>query len=147
MLVAANRVPLAGVLFFGWSVFATVLLFWLENVILGAFNVLRMAWAQPENPVSWLVVMTAALVLLVSHGFSFLFNYFGAGEYRTAQLNAPMGRPYGRVVVLHLAILGGGFLVLTLGSPLVPLALLVLLKTGLDLRAHVREHASRSVDP
>ena len=45
VLVAANLVPLAGVLFFGWSVFATLLLFWVENVIVGGFNVLRMLWA------------------------------------------------------------------------------------------------------
>src|SRR5438876_3168331 len=35
VLVAANLVPLAGVLFFGWSVFATLLLFWVANVIVG----------------------------------------------------------------------------------------------------------------
>ena len=33
-------------------------------------------------------------------------------------------------MVLHVVILGGGFLVATLGSPLIPLALLVVLKTG-----------------
>jgi len=53
VLVAANLVPLAGVLFFGWSVFATLLLFWVENVIVGGFNVLRMLWAQPDNPLIW----------------------------------------------------------------------------------------------
>jgi len=39
-------------------------------------------------------------------------------------------------------ILGGGFLVTLLGSQLIPLALLVVLKTGLDLFSHVREHAA-----
>src|SRR6266550_7692789 len=48
VLVAPNLVPPAGVLFFGWSVFATLLLFWVENVIVGAFNVLRMLVAQPQ---------------------------------------------------------------------------------------------------
>src|SRR3989454_2338242 len=46
-------VPLAGVLFFGWSVFSTLLLFWVENVIVGAFNVLRMLVAQPQIGVMW----------------------------------------------------------------------------------------------
>jgi hypothetical protein len=40
---------------------------------------------------------------------------------------------------LHLAILGGGFLVMALGSPQFALALLVLLKIGFDLNAHLRE--------
>ncbi len=52
-LVAANLVPLAGVLFLGWTVFATLLLFWVENVIVGAFNVLRMLVAQPQIGAMW----------------------------------------------------------------------------------------------
>jgi hypothetical protein len=43
LLVAANMLPLLGVLFFGWSVFPVMALFWLENVIIGAWNVPRMA--------------------------------------------------------------------------------------------------------
>src|SRR5690348_18190227 len=53
VLIAANLVPLAGVLFFGWSVFSTLLLFWVENVIVGAFNVLRMLVAQPQIGAMW----------------------------------------------------------------------------------------------
>jgi len=41
-------------------------------------------------------------------------------------------------------ILGGGVLVQALGSPVFALALLVVLKTGLDLVAHAREHAAAS---
>jgi len=73
---------------------------------------------------------------------SFAFNYIGTGEYKSALVPALMFRPYGRVMVLHVVILGGGFLVATLGSPLIPLALLVVLKTGLDLFGHLREHAA-----
>ena len=197
VLVAANLVPLAGVLFFGWSVFATLLLFWVENVIVGGFNLLRMACAQPANPASWalklflipfftfhygmfvtvhgIFVLTlfsgqmpsrgfptpatflhavqsagiapASLALVMSHGVSFAFNYIGTGEYRTVPLPALMMRPYGRVMVLHVVILVGGFLVAQLGSPLLPLALLVVLKTGLDLVAHLREHRRRPTQP
>jgi uncharacterized protein DUF6498 len=192
-LVAANLVPLAGVLFLGWSVFATLLLFWVENVIVGAFNVLRMLVAQPQIGVMWaaklfmipfftfhygmfvtvhgLFVLTlfgggsagrgvptaatfahavqgagiapAAWALALSHAVSFAFNYIGAGQYKSALVPALMFRPYGRVMVLHIVILGGGFLVATLGSPLIPLALLVVLKTGLDLFSHLREHAAQ----
>ena len=194
VLVAANLVPLAGVLFFGWTVFATLLLFWLENVIVGAFNVLRMLVAQPQIGPMWAAklfmipfftfhygmfvtvhgvfvlmlfgggggfagrgfptpatyvhaiqvagVAPAAWGLALSHAVSFAFNYIGTGEYKSALVPALMFRPYGRVMVLHVVILGGGFLVATLGSPLIPLALLVVLKTGLDLFGHLREHAA-----
>ena len=45
-LVVANTVPLVGVLFFGWSLFAVMFLYWMENVVVGAFNVLRMYKAR-----------------------------------------------------------------------------------------------------
>jgi hypothetical protein len=41
-LIAANLAPLFGVLFFGWDAAAIVLLYWIENLIIGAYNVLRM---------------------------------------------------------------------------------------------------------
>src|SRR5439155_16650105 len=69
-LVAANLVPLAGVLFFGWSVFATLLLFWLENAIVGAFNVLRMLVAQPQIGAMW-----AAKLLMIPF-FTFHYGMF-----------------------------------------------------------------------
>ena len=79
------------------------------------------------------------LGLMVSHGVSFLSNYLGAGEYRRAALPVLMMQPYGRVVILHVTVLIGGFLMQLLKSPTAGLALLVLLKCGVDLAAHLRE--------
>jgi hypothetical protein len=83
----------------------------------------------------------AVLALGLSHGFSFIWNYVGRGEYRTASVALVMLQPYGRIIVLHLAILGGGFLVVSMGTPAAGLVLLVVLKIGLDLLAHVNQHA------
>ena len=41
VLVLANLIPLAGVLFFGWSVFELILLFWAENLIIGVLYIAR----------------------------------------------------------------------------------------------------------
>lgn len=79
------------------------------------------------------------LGLVASHGVSFVTNYLGAGEFRRATLPALMMQPYGRVVILHVTILGGGFLMLLLKSPAAGLALLVLVKTAFDLAAHLNE--------
>ena len=50
-LIVANLIPLIGVLFFGWSVWNILIIYWLENGIVGAFNVLKMATAQgPGQP-------------------------------------------------------------------------------------------------
>ncbi|PYM15116.1 MAG: hypothetical protein DME18_05070 [Verrucomicrobia bacterium] len=190
-LVAANLVPLVGVFVFRWEVFPLLFLFWLENIVVGVSNVLKMLFAAPRDPARWaaklffipffcvhyggftavhgalviaffggglkdqrglvpsvdalykLVTQNhlgwALLGLAVSHGISFGHNYLWRGEYREAKLQSLMNQPYGRVMVLHLTILGGGFLMLALHSPLAGLALLVLLKLVLDLRAHWRE--------
>ena len=52
-LIVANLVPLAGVLFFGWDVWGILIIYWLENGIVGLFNVLKMRRAEgPEDGVA-----------------------------------------------------------------------------------------------
>ena len=41
-LIVANAIPLFGVLFFGWNVWMILIVYWLENGIVGFFNVLKM---------------------------------------------------------------------------------------------------------
>jgi hypothetical protein len=83
----------------------------------------------------------AFLAMVLSHGFSFAWNYLLTGEYREADVRKQMMRPYGRVVVLHLTIILGGFVVGAIGSPLGALVILVVGKTVLDAKMHDREHA------
>ncbi len=49
LLVAVNLLPLAGVLFFGWSVYEVVLLFWAENLVIGLYTVARMVTLLRRN--------------------------------------------------------------------------------------------------
>lgn len=193
ILLAANLVPVAGVLLWDWNVFALIALFWMENVIVGVFFALRMLCADPRDPAMWAmklfmvpffcfhygmftaihglfvftlfggkeyasqglqVLQPAAraasdyglwlpvAALLASHGFSFAWNYLYRGEFRRVQLAPLMARPYGRIVVLHLAIILGGIGTMALGSPVWALLVLLALKIGLDLKAHVKEHAA-----
>ena len=37
-----TSIPLVGVLFFGWTVWTILIVYWLENGIVGVFNVLKM---------------------------------------------------------------------------------------------------------
>src|SRR3954454_1231163 len=48
VLIAANVLPLLGVLFLGWDTFSIVALYWSENVIIGAINVLKMITSAPD---------------------------------------------------------------------------------------------------
>jgi hypothetical protein len=85
-------------------------------------------------------LLFALLALVASHGFSFMVNFLGAGEWRDAEMPALMKQPYARVIVLHLVILGGGAAAVALGEPLAALVMLVVLKTAVDVVAHRRAH-------
>jgi hypothetical protein len=45
-LLIANAIPLVGVLFFGWSLLTILVLFWIENGIVGFWNVPRILLAR-----------------------------------------------------------------------------------------------------
>jgi hypothetical protein len=50
-----------------------------------------------------------------------------------------MAAPYARVVILHVTIILGAFVVAFLGAPIGALIVLVALKTAFDLGLHLRE--------
>jgi hypothetical protein len=223
-LIAFNLIPLVGVLFGRWTVATLLVLYWVENGIVGILNVPKILLA--EGPVTtgtsdplgravrsnrispamripiagfflihygifWLVhgvfvwtlpmflaprpelgpdgfpglgatslpavaaaasvdgsaVFWGAIGLAVSHGLSFVVNDLGRGEYRKVSAAQQAGRPYGRLVILHMAILLGAIVSLTIGSPIGALLVLVVLKTAIDLALHRREHARLSGAP
>ncbi len=213
VLIGVNLGMIYGVLTWGWSVFDIVFLYWAENLVIGAINVVRMlianpapdqefdlaglasgeisredrmamlgslsigmamklflvpffiihyggfcaghgififalfsdspeggghiiehAWNLLHGPLGWSLALLAA-----SHLYSFFANFIGAGEYRRTNAAALMMRPYGRIVVLHITIIIGGFLTMYFGDPLGMLIVLVILKTVVDLGLHARE--------
>jgi hypothetical protein len=211
-LIASNLLPLFGVLFLSWDTFEIVVLYWIENVVIGAINVLKMATCRPNpaeldrtqfaseddyqqfrkivsgrqhaasklffipffmfhyglfcfvhgefvvlflapesfraGPPSVYAVQQlvserhlwwAVLALAASHLYSYLVNYLVRGEYRRTVVQALMVRPYGRVILLHLAIIFGMWLVILLGSYAGVLAILVIVKTVIDLELHLAE--------
>ena len=190
ILIAANLVPLAGVLLWDWDVFLVLLLFWCENVIIGIFGIARMIVAGETDsaaeslfrPLFFLVHYglfmfghfmvlfslysdyvegldrsavpadyynlllekgnwIALAALFISHGWSFVENYMGKREHERLTPSEAMSLPYRRMVITHVALIFGGFLLARTGQPLVGLILLVLLKIVMDVRFHQREHA------
>jgi len=80
------------------------------------------------------------LALLVSHTISFVVYWVLGDEKRGRKLQAQMGAPYGRIMVMHFVILLGGGALMWMRSPTGALVLFVILKTALDLAAHRHEH-------
>ena len=53
-LIVANAIPIVGVLFFGWSLLTILVLYWIENAIVGLWNVPKIVLAQgslTETPI------------------------------------------------------------------------------------------------
>ncbi|MBN1368704.1 MAG: hypothetical protein JW954_00525 [Dehalococcoidaceae bacterium] len=170
-------------------------LFWVENVIIGFFNILKMMLAPPDKSGKWgtklslipffclhygiftLVhgVMVVAIfsgifaendlfagiassfesvfnaafgwavaAVFSSHAISFGLNYIAGGEYKTTNLSRLMAEPYGRVIVLHITLLFGGFIVMAMDSPVIGLVLFILLKIIIDIRSHIHQHRGLS---
>ena len=215
-LLAANAIPLVGVLFWGWDAARIVFLYWFENVVVGAINVLKIIAARgPEvragdarklgvtdaelgrirnaskvflvpffivhygmftlvhgiflfvffaseggpgggirDPFTGIPELVgrvfsggggwAAVALIASHLYSFGSNFIVGGEWRRVGPSRMMAAPYGRVVVLHVAIIFGGMAVQALGNPVALLVILVGGKTALDLALHWRSHQAEA---
>jgi hypothetical protein len=222
-LLAANLVPLLGVMFAGWSLLEVVALYWIENLVIGGINVLKMATSAPDpeyllereqniltgelgppKPPSPHTAVTTAghhlvkllfipffafhygmfcmvhgvfifallgdqgpfglgqgpfgglqqevlallsggtliaiLGLIGSHLFSYGYHFLYRGEFRRTNVGLLMMAPYGRIVVLHVAILFGAFATHLLGQPMILLILLIIGKTMLDWTMHQRVH-------
>jgi hypothetical protein len=86
----------------------------------------------------------ACIALLLSHGASFLLLFVGQQEYRHTSVDALMAAPYKRIMVLHVAVIIGGFMVIELGQPLGLLLALVALKIVMDIMLHKRTHRALS---
>jgi hypothetical protein len=221
MLIAVNVLPLLGVLFAGWSLLAVVALYWLENLVIGAINVLKMATCAPDSDflvdlgadehrpgsraaggqelstvghhliklffIPFFMVhygmfcmvhgvfvfallsndgpfgmrggpfggmeeqiasmlrggmLVVILALVGSHLFSYFYHFLYRGEFRRTNVAYLMAAPYGRIIVLHLAILFGAFATFILGQPIFLLILLIVGKTLLDWQMHLRSHRS-----
>ena len=78
---------------------------------------------------------------------SFWFNYLGRGEYRRTSASTQMFAPYGRLAVLHITIIFGGMAIAFTGAPAAAVAILVVLKTAMDVGFHLAEHRPKALPP
>jgi uncharacterized protein DUF6498 len=116
-----------------WLVHGVFVLVLTGTVAAGVLHSNGFALAEPA-------ILLVAAGLLASHLVSFMLNYVGRREYERTSLTAQQLQPYGRVLVLHMTVLLGGFGVLALGQPVALIVLLVVFKTIVDLVFHSWEH-------
>jgi hypothetical protein len=58
-LLIANVIPILGVAFWGWSLYEIMLCYWVENIVIGFYAILRIAKAKALNP-DFKTIMTKA---------------------------------------------------------------------------------------
>ncbi len=199
VLIIANLIPLIGVLYYDWDLQNVMLLYWLENLIVGAVNVVRILFiAEDKHIFSRLFTSafftfhyglfcvahgtllfellsirieglddmfspiemiqnassifaflqasmggTASLALLgmvISHAFSLRTHYFKGGEMHRVKVSDAMKMPYQRIVVMHIGLIAGAFLIEEFGSTALLLVALIVAKILTDVLFHRKEH-------
>ena len=83
----------------------------------------------------------ALVALFISHGVSFVTNFVGQKEYEGMTVQKQMAAPYRRIIMMHLTLIFGGFVTMTLGDPVPVLLIFILVKIIVDVRAHLKEHS------
>ncbi|GAB1264594.1 DUF6498-containing protein [Aurantivibrio infirmus] len=210
-LTIANLLPLLGVIYLSWDATILVPLYWVENLIIGFYNLLKIACLQVKSPRfslgkifsmlffslhfggfcavhglfllvflnvggedvsllpedSWPLFLVffqllfsvitalweshppgmelAFVGLVISHGISFVQNYIIGKEFQSLTIPTLMQQPYKRIVIMHIAIIAGGFLIAFFGSPLALVFVLVFLKITMDIFLHIKEHQAKAM--
>ena len=85
------------------------------------------------------VVFPIFILLFISHGISYWKNFLKGGEYKRVSCQKLFSQPYTRIFIMHITIIAAGFSIQEMGSPLPALALMIILKTGIDVKSHKRE--------
>ncbi len=89
----------------------------------------------------------AVAAIFGSHLFSFFTNYIGRGEYQRVNVNTLMFQPYGRIVIMHVAIIFGACLAMVFGSFLPVLMVLIVGKILIDMHLHEKERLKLAAAP
>ncbi len=182
VILAVDLFPAVAVLTLGWGLAPLVFLYWLENLVIGAFALARMiAASMKEHPIGLIGMVflgpffvfhygmfcfvhgiflhtfaymhapqgadfmspfgligaalssgqhmaTFLAAIIALQAYLFARDFIGRGEFRETDPGSEMAKPYGRVVVLHIAIFAGAGAMAVLGQPLLGVLGLILLR-------------------
>ncbi len=201
ILILANCVPMAGVLFFDWSLFSLLISYWLETGVIGIFIVLKSLsiyfWRIPSKTIflingfallitiggfmfghfigimalfsvipggdgwtgldllsqSSTQVLTILATLLISHGYSFFYNFIGRDEkasiirlVKQVGVNSPkvggviMGDFFIRIFLTQFVIILGGVILALTKTAIYLSVIFIIIKTAIDLVLHRKRH-------
>ena len=88
------------------------------------------------------LIILPAIMLFVSHGYSFFKNFIGKKEFENTSVAELMFSPYKRIIIMHITLIFGAFITIVTKMPFYIIALFIVLKTFIDVKAHEKEHMS-----
>jgi hypothetical protein len=83
------------------------------------------------------------LSLIFSHGISFVLDYLIKGNRNTANLRELIAEPFARVIILHISVMIGGFVICVFKTNVVVLICLLLFKCCLDVSMYIRRQIKK----
>jgi len=92
------------------------------NIIIGYGDLIQNALA------SGAYMPTFILLIIAFNVFLFVVDYIGKGEFLRTDPSKEMFAPYGRIVVLHIALFVGMFALISFGEPMAGVLALILLR-------------------
>jgi hypothetical protein len=200
LMVGSSLITVLGVTMLGWNLQTVVLLYWIENLIIGGCQLVKLLTVRRAGAPAAAMLLNLPLaafftvhygmfclvhgvfifaltggsrsgqagaflegglvsgvreafpastvlvvvVMVASRGVETWRKFFLSGRWLEGQADQLMAEPYKHIVVVHLAILGGAFLIIGAGSPLPLLLLMIVGKLLIDLR-EVRSEAVAGV--
>jgi Family of unknown function (DUF6498) len=91
-ILLSNAIPVAGVVLWGWPAFSLLLFYWIETVVIGAFNLLKLAisgFTKPKAVAAFTVFLLPFFVFHYGlfcfvHGTFVMAMFSVAGEFQDA---------------------------------------------------------------
>jgi hypothetical protein len=68
LIIALNLLPMAGVLLWDWRAFDLIFLYWMENLVIGAFSALRMLARPYQHPIDLVFPLFLAPFFVFHYG-------------------------------------------------------------------------------
>jgi hypothetical protein len=85
------------------------------------------------------MLLFPVILMVLSHGYSFVSNYIGKKEYKTGSARIFFTQPYSRIIAMQFAVIFGAFALFIIPFGIVPILILGPIKLIADLFMHLTE--------
>ncbi|MHA2407280.1 MAG: DUF6498-containing protein [Candidatus Ranarchaeia archaeon] len=107
--------------------------------IIMPFNAIRIILVNLITPEIYSILWFPIILMVLSHGYSFVTNYIGKKEYKTGSARMFFTQPYSRIFAMQFAVIFGAFALFAIPYGIIPILILGPIKLVADLIMHLLE--------